>query len=619
MKTIRTAFTASGVSLIALMSACAGSAFAQTANAAQNSASYNFNIPSKPLLTALADFTATTGIQVVRQNGGAISGRSAPVVGRQSPEAALKRVLGNSKLNYRFVDSRTVSLFSADDAPAAAGGTAPDGSTKLNMITITGASSVNGAAAVYSEPRSSVYLSEEQINRYGAVSSADVLKGLPGVQVGDSRNGGGLDVNIRGIQGQSRVPVTVDGSQQSLNVYRGYAGTQQRSYIDPDLISDMTITKGPDLTPAAAGAIGGSVSMTTLRKEDILKPGQTFGFRLKGELWDNGVKQAYRPEYLNGSEELTANVRDSRPNIFGSAAKSGSAAFAFTSDYVDVVAAYARRNQGNYFSGKHGRDQYRKFSSSGYEENSVAKSYKEGEEVLNSSAQTESLLLKTTIRPTDEQELELSYRYFDGRFGEVMPSDIFRFGTAGLYQYPTGSMVINSGSARYHYKPVDNELIDFRANLWSTGAKSDQINSTNGPKSQQVYKSPDRTWVRMDDVRIGGDASNRSEFTTSAGAFALDLGGSFQYEDIRPQKDVFISEHDINQNRNLRSGYRSEVSLSGKLEYKPQDNLQFWAGGRYGRYSSHDRNAPSIARRENVLGKWIAVSKGPGTYGNMFW
>lgn len=79
---------------------------------------------------------------------------------------------------------------------------------------------------VYTAPRSSVYLSSEDIDRFGRVSAGDLLKGVPGVQVGDRRNGGGLDVNIRGIQGQSRVAVRVDGSEQALDAYRGYAGTQ---------------------------------------------------------------------------------------------------------------------------------------------------------------------------------------------------------------------------------------------------------------------------------------------------------------------------------------------------------------------------------------------------------
>lgn len=163
MKTIRTAFTASGVSLIALVSACPVAALAQAPQTTQNQSSYNFNISAKPLLTALADFTATTGIQVVRQNGSAFSGQSTPVIGRQSPEAALKRVLGNSNLRYRFVDSKTISLYSAEDASNNAGGiNTADGSVLLNTITV---SKPSGAAAVYTAPRSTVHLSAEQMER----------------------------------------------------------------------------------------------------------------------------------------------------------------------------------------------------------------------------------------------------------------------------------------------------------------------------------------------------------------------------------------------------------------------------------------------------------------------
>ncbi|MFL9598722.1 TonB-dependent receptor plug domain-containing protein, partial [Aeromonas veronii] len=78
---------------------------------------------------------------------------------------------------------------------------------------------------------------------------------------GDSRNGGALDVNIRGIPGQCRVAVRVDGAEQALDVYRGYAGTQERCYIDPDLVSSVTVVQGPS---TRSGAIGGRVVMRTL-------------------------------------------------------------------------------------------------------------------------------------------------------------------------------------------------------------------------------------------------------------------------------------------------------------------------------------------------------------------
>ncbi|WZB74840.1 TonB-dependent receptor plug domain-containing protein [Achromobacter insuavis] len=151
---------------------------------------------------------------------------------------------------------------------------------------------------VYSAPHSSVYLSSQDLDRYGRVSAGDLLRGVPGVQVGDSRNGGALDVNIRGLQGQSRVAVRVDGAEQALDVYRGYAGTQQRSYIDPDLLGSVTINKGPSMT---SGAIGGSVEMRTIGVRDILVGDQRIGLRLTGGAWNNGVA----PEPRTGKPPAT--------------------------------------------------------------------------------------------------------------------------------------------------------------------------------------------------------------------------------------------------------------------------------------------------------------------------
>jgi hemoglobin/transferrin/lactoferrin receptor protein len=79
-----------------------------------------------------------------------------------------------------------------------------------------------------------------------------------------------------------------------------------------------------------------------------------------------------------------------------------------------------------------------------------------------------------------------------------------------------------------------------------------------------------------------------------------------------------ITEHDRNMNRHLRDGYRSELSLSGKLEYEPVDKLKFWVGGRYNNYISRDRNAKSTPRREDVYGRWIYLNNGKER-GWMFW
>ena len=87
--------------------------------------------------------------------------------------------------------------------------------------------------------------------------------------------------------------------------------------------------------------------------------------------------------------------------------EAGSAAFAYTHEFFDVVAAYAKRDQGNYFAGKKGQDRYRTYDRWGDEQSSVATAYNAGEEVLNSSSSTESFLLKTTLRPADGHTFDL--------------------------------------------------------------------------------------------------------------------------------------------------------------------------------------------------------------------
>jgi iron complex outermembrane receptor protein len=87
-----------------------GTATGAAGQAVPARATYHFDIPAKGLLAALADFTAVTGIQIVRPNGEGIAGVSRPVVGRLPAEEALGRLLEGSGLAGRFTDPRTVTL-----------------------------------------------------------------------------------------------------------------------------------------------------------------------------------------------------------------------------------------------------------------------------------------------------------------------------------------------------------------------------------------------------------------------------------------------------------------------------------------------------------------------------
>ena len=65
-----------------------------------------------------------------------------------------------------------------------------------------------------------------------------------------------------------------------------------------------------------------------------------------------------------------------------------------------------------------------------------------------------------------------------------MPSDIFRYGTAGIWQYPLGTVLVDTTTARYRYTPSGTDLVDATVNLWTTHAKTRQLNTVIAPASE---------------------------------------------------------------------------------------------------------------------------------------
>lgn len=564
---------------------CVGGVYAQaevvTASLVQKKI---YQIPAGDLVKVLSQFSTQAGV-VFSFNASVLKNmQSSGLTGSYSVEQGFEKILTNTgytavKRGDIYVLLQSSTTQSSDISPTPTHLSSKDKNIlRLSTITLYATES-DPADDVYKKASSSTYLSAEQLNRFGRISPADILKGVAGVQTGDTRNGGALDVNIRGIQGMGRVQVTVDGSQQSMETYRGYGGTQNRSYISADLISNITIDKGPSQHAGASGAIGGTVAMQTLGVQDILKTDQDTGFRITGNLWTNSVDpQLNAPR----GSFMQVPARQAPAEMSQFKGRSGSIAFAKTTALVDVVAAYAIQHQGNYFAGKHGSQRYEETN-----KKTVTDMFRPGEEVMNSSNQSESFLFKTVIRPSDHQSLELGYRHYDGEFGEIMGSALIR--GEGISQWPVGSMKINSYTTKYQFKP-DNPLINLTVNAWLTDAKSHQLNAgPTAPDSQISVLGSNYRWAKLRNTRWGFDFNNIMTFSPSIGEFAWTVGGSYLEEDVKPD-DVLITQNDYNNNKVLRDAKRKEGSLLTQLSYKPIDALEFQVGGRYTKYENTDRN-----------------------------
>ncbi|GAA2853664.1 hemoglobin/transferrin/lactoferrin receptor protein [Aminobacter aminovorans] len=602
---MRTALAFGSASMLAIVASSAFPimAIAQTTQTEARAGSHDFNIPAKSLLAALADYTAATGIQVVRPSGAPISGRSGAVVGRLSPASALARLLGPSGLEFQFVDARTVSIRAKTGNEAALPVT--NGSLVLDVIRVDG----GGGAPVY-EPYETAaptaYIPQETIDRFRGSSPADMLRGTPGVMSGEARNGAGaIDVNIRGMQGMGRVAVTVDGASNAVTIYQGYQGVSNRTFVDPDLLGGISIAKGSD---AASNGIAGSVAMRTLEARDIIKDGKNFGVRLKGGFGTN-TSNPPPVDTIGGYEwpsipwaapqiPVASTAGMERPSLLKPTSGSGSAVVAYSEGDVDLIAGYAYRKQGNYHAGTNGPaaqpvakgptpfcfDNGICLPSSpwtNYYDNEGITGYRAGEEVLNTQLETKSWIGKGTFRFGDGQSVELGYTGFRSEAGDLLASRLTSKRGQPTQAAQTTGTTLDTGTVRYKWKPEENELVDLKANLWLT-----RLDLRNSRRDGWPAPRPGDPRVGSDSLLWGADATNASKLSTGYGAVDLTYGLSYLGEDTQPTDYTRSLKGWLN----LRDGRRQEAAVFVKGSWEATDWLTLNGGLRYQHYWAQDRS-----------------------------
>lgn len=522
---------------------------------------YRFSIAAQSLPQALVRFSGVTGIDVAFNGALPPGARSNGVQGELTSRQALESLLSGTGLAWRFSGENTVVL-SVAGAQASPDAAPADGSVALETITVT---SGNAASAPYETSSSVSHVSAEQMSRVPPSTVGDVFKGVPGVLAAQGRNGASLNVNIRGLQGMNRVKTTIDGAEHATSTYRGYFGTDNRSYVDPDLIGGIDVGRGPGTGAESAGAIGGVVAMRTLTADDILLPGSNKGARIKTSTASNTTS---RPAIG------TLKPETGRGDIFGDETWSGSVAAAARNDNFEIVGAFSRRMSGNYFAGKNGPTTYRnELGQRMYYAGGTGPAVNPGEEVFNTSQNVSSGLVKATARWDDGHSLQLGYTYYENTYGEVTPllvqQNLFR-------ELDLSNTKVRSYTARYRYQPDDNDLVDFRFNLWA----SDLSELTNyftaySSSTYRRYLSP------VESLTYGGDATNTSRFQTVWGEIDLTYGGSLSFERSKPG-DGYSGTLPIN-------GERQIGRLFTKGEWRPFEWLKLNAGLSYDAWQVADR------------------------------
>lgn len=115
-------------------------------------------------------------------------------------------------------------------------------------------------------------------------------------------------INIRGLQDHGRVAVTVDGMRQ--NFARSGHGANGSFTLDPDMLREVTVTRGPG---QAAGAIAGAVALRMVSAEDLLQDDAPQGgeLRLRGGTLTAApsLHAAWAWQWENGLDLMLAGTR----------------------------------------------------------------------------------------------------------------------------------------------------------------------------------------------------------------------------------------------------------------------------------------------------------------------
>lgn len=377
---------------------------------------------------------------------------------------------------------------------------------------------IAGKDEVYSKNNSTEYKSKKEIETYHSQSVADLLSGVTGVYSGDARNGGAIDPIIRSSWGQGRIPVLVDDTEQAITIWRGFSGVSNRNYLAPFLVSEVSVEKGPNLDRTLRSGAAGTIRMTTLNPDDIIKPGKKWGIELKTETANNSIKarpyqgipigQDYRivsPDgraelaewalYFKDDDRITPRAKGRNKILRDNAVR---LALAAKDDAYEVLGAYAYRSKGNYFAGKRGGKKYGEGSTGplNLESNSddpyiplIARIYKPGEEVPNTSYESRSWLLKGKLHFNKYTSLSANFRHTKINYGDIMPSRLgYSYAARStVTEWPLADVKQKTGNVEFSYNPPDNKWIDLKIGVWAV--KNDTVTNTSGGSPGDVLFS----------------------------------------------------------------------------------------------------------------------------------
>ncbi|WP_409285211.1 TonB-dependent receptor plug domain-containing protein, partial [Pseudomonas protegens] len=136
----------------------------------------------------------------------------------------------------------------------------------LDTTTVTATRTANSS---FELPASVSTVERQQLDEVQANTLSTALRTLPNVNYGGGPRAAAQSPAIRGLQGP-RIILTVDGARRNND-----GGVNTPLLIDPDLIRQIDVVRGPMSAAYGSGGLGGVMAIETLNADDMLDPGQS--------------------------------------------------------------------------------------------------------------------------------------------------------------------------------------------------------------------------------------------------------------------------------------------------------------------------------------------------------
>lgn len=253
-------------------------------------------------------------------------------------------------------------------------------------------------------------------------------------------------------------------------------------------------------------------------------------------------------------------------DLFGTDNYDGSgmiAGAARINDHVGLVGAFSLRSSGDYKDGA-------------------------GDRVPDSFQRLQSGLVKLDTVPGTDQTLQIGGVFYHNGFGADNEGVVTR-----------DSVESNTVTAKYHWAPANDPLIDLHASAYYVGTTMDDFT----PSFVGLTVAPaDTTHYRL--TTIGASADNQSVFSLSGASLALDYGAEYVHDQVKTSDDTGNAGETPGGNRSLASLFTQAI-----LDW---DKFQFIGGLRYDDYSLSGSGVNGVGGFTSLPEGGFSISKSAG-------